>query len=80
MAGFLKEFTQKQIEGCSGFVFPEHFFECFIGSASSGPFQALFSRLIFGQLVTLICLKDRLVSHARVVRCLLDCFRHCFQG
>ena len=46
------------------------FFECFVGSTSSGPFQTMFSRLISCQLVPPTCdvfifLKDRLVSQAR---------------
>ena len=42
------------------------FFECFVASAYSGPFQTLFSRPISCQLVTfLYYVKDRLVSQAR---------------
>ena len=47
-------------------TYDDIFFDCFIASASSGPFQTLFSRLISYQLViSLIYPKDRLVSQAR---------------
>ena len=45
MAEVFKEFAQQQLEGCSGFVFlktySDIFFECFVASASFGPFQTI---------------------------------------
>ena len=55
LAQVFRLFCQQEMDGCSGYSFPDSLmdqpFECFIASASSGPFQTSFPSAKVGDII-----------------------------